>query len=126
MRFINFFDSLNLGLKNKSLIGGIIKIMKLMIPFTPHLAYECLNNLKCKDINQWPKIDLKKLEKTKIKLVIQINGKTREVLTLDKNLGESEVNKIVRAMPKASKYLTDKKIKKTIFVKNKIINYVVS
>ena len=119
-------DSLNLGLKNKSLIGGIIKIMKLMIPFTPHLAYECLNNLKCKDINQWPKIDLKKLEKTKIKLVIQINGKTREVLTLDKNLGESEVNKIVRAMPKASKYLTDKKIKKTIFVKNKIINYVVS
>ena len=120
------FDSLNLGLKNKLLIEGIIKIMKLMIPFTPHLAYECLNNLKCKDINQWPKIDLKKLEKTKIKLVIQINGKTREVLTLDKNLGESEVNKIVRALPKASKYLTDKKIKKTIFVKNKIINYVVS
>ena len=27
---------------------NIIKIMKLMIPFTPHLAHECLEILKCK------------------------------------------------------------------------------
>ena len=52
-------------------------------------------------------------------------SKTRDVLTIDKNLEESDVNKIVKTFPKASKYLTDKKIKKTIFVKNKIINYVI-
>ena len=31
--------------------------MKLMIPFTPHLANECLELLKCKNIDKWPKIN---------------------------------------------------------------------
>ena len=31
--------------------------MKLMIPFTPHLAYECLELLDIKSTNKWPKIN---------------------------------------------------------------------
>ena len=30
--------------------------MKLMIPFTPHLANECLTNLNCKESNKWPRL----------------------------------------------------------------------
>ena len=33
--------------------------MKLMIPFTPHLANECLELLKCKTTNNWPKNEKK-------------------------------------------------------------------
>ena len=33
--------------------------MKLMIPFVPHLAYECLELHKSKEINKWPKINKK-------------------------------------------------------------------
>ena len=29
--------------------------MKLMIPFVPHLAHECLADLRCEDTNTWPK-----------------------------------------------------------------------
>ena len=36
--------------------------MKLMIPFTPHLAHECLSNLNCKETNKWPKINEKVVE----------------------------------------------------------------
>ena len=39
-RFLN--DSTNLKISNKILRYNLIKIMKLMIPFTPHLAHECL------------------------------------------------------------------------------------
>ena len=33
--------------------------MKLMIPFTPHLAHECLELMNCKKQKEWPKIDKK-------------------------------------------------------------------
>ena len=97
-----------------------------MIPFTPHLAFECLENLNCKDINKWPKINTAILNEVKVNLVIQINGKTRDVLSINKDSSEEEINKLVNTSSKAKKYLMDKKIIKTIFVKNKIINYIIN
>ena len=58
-------------------------------------------------------------------MVIQINGKTRDVLNVNRNLEETEINKLVNKSIKANKYILNKKILKTIFVKNKIINYIV-
>ena len=95
--------------------------MKLMIPFTPHLAYECLEIYNCQSINKWPQID-KNLSED-VNLAIQINGKTREVIVIKKDLPEKEVNAMVVNRIKVKKYLTSKIIK-TIFVKNKIINYI--
>ncbi len=120
-----FNDEINKEISNKSLVSCMIKIMKLMIPFTPHLAYECLTNLNCKNLNQWPKIDKNIIESTKVKMVVQINGKTRDVLDIKRNLDETEVNILVKNSIKAKKYITDKTIIKTIFVKNKIINYII-
>ena len=120
-----FNDEMNKEISNKSLVSCMIKIMKLMIPFTPHLAYECLTNLNCKNLNQWPKIDKNIIESTKVKMVVQINGKTRDVLDIKRNLDETKVNILVKNSIKAKKYITDKTIIKTIFVKNKIINYII-
>jgi leucyl-tRNA synthetase len=120
-----FNDEMNKEISNKSLISCMIKIMKLMIPFTPHLAYECLTNLNCKNLNQWPKIDKNIIESIKVKMVVQINGKTRDVLDIKRNLDEAKVNILVKNSIKAKKYITDKTIIKTIFVKNKIINYII-
>ena len=96
-----------------------------MIPFVPHLAYECLTNLNCKKLNQWPIIDQKTIKNTEIKMVIQINGKTRDVLSVKRNLKEVEITDLVKKSIKANKYIANKKILRTIFVKNKIINYIV-
>ena len=121
-----FNDSLKLEINNKILIANMIKIMKLMIPFTPHLAYECLTNLNCKKLNEWPEVNEKIIEDTEIKMVIQINGKTRDVLNIKRNLGETEVTSLVKNSLKANKHIVNKKILRTIFVKNKIINYIVN
>ena len=98
--------------------------MKLMIPFTPHLAYECLDLFNCKDINQWPDFDKKRLLND-IKLAVQVNGKTRDIITIKKDLLENKISNIVLKESKAKKHILDKKIVKTIFVRNKIINYIV-
>ena len=124
-RIIKYKNFPSKEINNKVLVECLIKIMKLMIPFTPHLANECLSNLKCKEVNKWPKINDQILENTKINMVVQVNGKTRDVLNIDKNLSEKELNKLIKDSSKANKHMVDKKIIKTIFIKNKIINYIV-
>ena len=121
-----FNESIKLKISTKVLTDNIIKIMKLMIPFTPHLAHECLSNLNCKETNKWPKINEKILENVKINMVIQVNGKTRDVLNVEKNINQKEIDKLIMKSSKVKKYLVNKKIIKTIFIKNKIINYIIS
>jgi leucyl-tRNA synthetase len=100
--------------------------MKLLIPFVPHLAYECLENLGSKNVNQWPKVEKKLLDTLELNIVIQINGKTRDVLKMKKDTPEKKITDLVIAESKAKKYLIDKKIIKTIYIKNKIINYIIN
>ena len=120
-----FNDSMKLGINNKTLISNMIKVMKLMIPFTPHIAYECLTNLNCKEFNQWPAVNKKIIDNIETKMVVQVNGRTRDVLNIKRSLEEAEVNILVKKSAKVNKYISDKKILKTIFIKNKIINYII-
>jgi len=115
----------NIG--NKILESGLISLMKLMLPFTPHLAYECLELLQCKNPENWPEIDQNKLlNRLSIKMPVQINGKTRDVINIKKNLMEVEIHSLILKNSKAKKFIENKKIVKTIFVKDKIINYIIS
>jgi leucyl-tRNA synthetase len=119
----NFFKGfIDENISNKVLNENIVKVMKLMIPFTPHLANECLDLHRCKDIDKWPEIQKNVSEE--IKLAVQINGKTRDIVKIKKDLSEQEITKIISKDSKAKKYIENKKIIKTIFVKNKIINYI--
>ena len=115
-------DSIETEISNEIIRENMTNIMKLMIPFTPHLAHECLELHNCKSINDWPKFKKESLEE--IKIAVQINGKTRDIITIKKDLTEKEIFKHITLNSKAKKYLLDKKINKTIFVKNKIINYI--
>jgi len=119
-----FKDNINTNINKKTLSDNIILIMKLMIPFAPHLAYECLELQGCNTSNQWPNI-VKENTFEQIKFAIQVNGKTRDILEVKKDLNKEEISKIVEEKSKAQKYLMDKKVIKTIFVSNKIINYIV-
>jgi leucyl-tRNA synthetase len=116
-------NGLNQDISNKVLKDSIIKVMKIMIPFTPYISHECLELFNCNTSNEWPEIDKNKEED--IKLAIQINGKTRDILTVKKDLTKDEVEEIILKVSKAKKYIVNVKIHKTIFVKNRIINYII-
>ena len=94
-----------------------------MIPFTPHLSNECLEILKYKYKNAWP--DIKDQEPDIIKIPVQINGKTRDILSIKKDLKADEIMRLILKNSKASKYLEKKNIFKTIYVKNRIINFII-
>ena len=98
-----------------------------MQPVIPHLATECLEMLGFKDCNNnllWPKVDNKFLIKENIKFIIQINGKTRNVLEIKIGQNEEMIMKIVEQDQKLKNHLNKKIIKNTIFIKDKLINII--
>ena len=99
--------------------------MKILIPFTPHIAYECLEMLGEKEIKTWPKVDTKLILKEKIKMAIQINGKTRDVVEIEKGKNQILVEKLCKNNAKIKDKILSKSIIKIIFVKDRIINFIV-
>ena len=123
----NFFNSnlkKNIGLKVKK--NNLEKILRLLIPFIPHVARECLEILKSNNYNKWPQVDFSNLkENSKKQIVVQINGKTRDVMQLSGNLEEKDIIDVASKKSKASKFLEGKSIIKSIYIKDKLINFVI-
>ena len=120
-----FNSNINEKVDNKCLKKNLSKLMKILIPFVPHLAHECLEMLGTKDVHEWPEAENKIGLEEKIKIAIQINGKTREVIEIRKNLDEKDVIIETKKIKKINEQLNKAKIQKVIFVKNKIINYLI-
>ena len=58
-------------------------------------------------------------------IVIQINGKKRGLITADSNSSQTEIIKLVYEDKKIAKYLVGNKIKKQIYIQNKLINIII-
>ncbi len=104
------------------------KFLILLSPFAPHIAEELWHNLGHQDfiINQaWPEYEPKLIEEEIFTLVIQINGKVRDQIEAKKGISKSQARELALKSEKIQKWLKGKKIKKTIFVKDKLINFVV-
>tara|TARA_A100001388_G_C28564574_1_gene401216 strand:- start:337 stop:720 length:384 start_codon:yes stop_codon:yes gene_type:complete len=125
----NFLSKeINKPLNIDSLKKNYIKILKTMMPFIPHFTSECLNEIFENPLKEleWPKIDEYLLQTKKVNIVVQINGKKREVLNLENNISEKEVMNIVLKNNKLTKFLEEKKISKKVFVQNRLINLIVN
>jgi len=113
------------GKNFKNLKKNFQKMLLVMIPVTPHLANECLEKLNYDlDIN-WPTIEQKYLQQETNDIVIQVNGKKRGIISIEKNLQEEEIINQIKNEKLIEKYLNNGKLIKTIYVKNRLINYIV-
>jgi len=122
----NLFNSaLDEEVSNSCLRENVSKLMKILIPLTPHLAYECLEQLGAKDINTWPKVDDEFNVDEKIKIAVQINGKTREIIEVKKDSDEENVINESKKNKKIKDQLINNEIRRVIFVKDKIINFLI-
>ena len=108
------------------------KILKQLIiilsPFIPHLAEESwahsgFDGLVCKQ--SWPEFDESLTDNEKAMIVVQINGKKRGELSLSITTGEKEAVEVAKNNNKIKNDLAGKEIKKVIYVKGRILNFVV-
>ena len=113
---------------NKVLLEGIENILKILSPITPHICQKLWSNLDKQSSlvdEPWPKVDSDALLESKKEIIVQINGKLRGKVMIKTDQDEDEVNMIVNSDEKIYSYLKDSSIKKVIYIKNKLINYVV-
>lgn len=102
-------------------------LLLLLAPFTPHIAEELWSQLghkKSIHIEGWPSFDEAKLVNDLLKITIQVNGKFRGVLETN-NSEEAFVLNASREKPEIQKHLEGKEILKEIYVKNRLVNFVV-
>ncbi|TSD03397.1 MAG: leucyl-tRNA synthetase [Parcubacteria group bacterium Athens0714_16] len=121
MMFVNFvYDKNGISKENYK------KFLKIFSPFAPHVTEELWAEMGEKESiqkSEWPKYDEIK-ENENFIVVVQVDGKIRDKFTVDNGLGEDEIKEKALSSEVVLKWVGDKKIKKTIYIKGKLVNIV--
>lgn len=102
--------------------------MKILAPFAPHMAeeiWEALGNEPSVTEQEWPSYDESLLVEDEIELVVQINGKVRDKITVSADISEDDAKAQALASEKVQKWLDGAEPKKVIYVKGKLVSIVV-
>ncbi|AFA41429.1 leucyl-tRNA synthetase [Wigglesworthia glossinidia endosymbiont of Glossina morsitans morsitans (Yale colony)] len=114
---------------NRSITKKILMIIiRLLYPFTPHVCFILWRELKgSKDIDyaEWPKINSDVIKKKK-KIIVQVNGKFKKVMIFKFKSNEKYIKEKIFKSIIIKNSLKNKKIKKIIYIKNKLINFVLN
>ncbi len=108
----------------KSFIEGLVKLLS---PICPHICEEMWSQLQhCQSIayEPWPTYDESLCMDDMVTIGVQINGKLRATITVNKDTPSSELEKIALANQNVQNHLQGKTIRKVIAIVNKIVNIV--
>ena len=111
-------------IEKEKLIENYRKILITMSPVIPHFTRECLEMINIKENILWPEINEDLLVEKNKNFIIQINGKTREIIVANKDITEEALLIKINENSKLKNYFKDKTIKKKIFIPNKLINII--
>lgn len=103
-------------------------LVHVLAPFVPHLAEElwaALGHEASVHLETWPQYDESALVQDEVEMVVQINGKVREHITVDVALSREEVAEQALADERVQALIAGKTVRKTIVVPKKLINFVV-
>jgi len=107
--------------------------LKLLNPLAPHISEEMWSYFgefkdKKRSISEsnWPQV--KKvviISPSQMNLIVQVNGQKKAIILVNKDTSQQEVEKLAKIDPKINEILSEKEIIRTIFIKNKLINFVI-
>lgn len=107
---------------------ALTSFAKLLAPFAPHIAEELwkdLGNNISVHTTEWPAYDEAYVSSDTMKIVVQVNGKLRTMLSLSSDSTEDDVIAAAKSDEKVREYLKDKDLKKTVYVSKRLVNFVV-
>ncbi len=102
-------------------------LLLLLAPFAPHIAeelWERTGHSGSIHDQSWPQYDEAALQRSLIRIVIQVNGKRRAVLDAPPGLDEHAVLNMAKLVDTVAAQLKGKTVRKLIYVKDKLLNIV--
>ena len=110
---------------SKKLIEELVIILS---PFVPHLSEEfwsLLGHAETISYESWPQFEEELIQLDEVTIVVQVNGKLRANINIDKDSDEKDVVAEALSLDNVEKYTSNGSIIKTIYVPNRLLNFVV-
>lgn len=129
MQFVNelIHISKTVQYKPEFIQNSLSIIIRMLSPIIPHACFvmwKALGNQNDIDNAIWPTSNKEIRKNTTHIIIVQVNGKKRTFIQTNKNIPKTKLIQIALKKNNIKAYLKGKKIKKTIFIKTKILNFV--
>ena len=105
-------------------IRSILIMLSPIVPHITHILWRNLGNTQAIIDEPWPDVMEDLLIEEIIELAVQVNGKLRTTLKVDRNLAKKDIEELVRNDTKMINHLKNKKVKKIIHVEGRLVNFV--
>ena len=132
MALINFYNEIkneyHLSSSDPVWKEALKTTLRLLAPMAPHISEELwmeLHHDRSIHNSGWPTWDEKLVVEAFVTIVVQVNGKVRANLQVSRGSAESEVVKLAMADENVMNFVGNKQPKKVIFVKDRLVNFVV-
>ncbi|MCR4692349.1 MAG: leucine--tRNA ligase [Firmicutes bacterium] len=115
--------------KKGSVTKGEYRILIMLLnPTAPHITeelWEKYGNTPLLALTKWPDYDKSKTIDDEIEIVVQINGKIKDKITVAKDISKEELENSARQAERVKESLSGKEVIKVICVPGKLVNIVV-
>ena len=115
------------GISRKNSLFAYESMLRLLYPFAPHVAeelWEVLGHEAMLLYSVWPVADTELMKESVLKIAVQVNGKLRGEVEVDRSADQETVVSAARAHDRVRQHLEGKQIVKMIYVPQKLLNLV--
>ncbi len=114
--------------------SGVMTLLQVLNPFAPHVTEElavilgeAFPKLKKTGLlahQTWPEFDPAALIEDEVEVVLQVNGKRRDSLTVPKDITKEDMEKLAMANAKVAEFTQGLTVRKVVVVPGKLVNVV--
>ena len=113
---------------------SIRNLLLMMAPIFPHVSEELWQRLErgsngseagSVHLQEWPQADPEKAREDEITVVVQVNGRVRDKLSVAPNTAEDRLEELALASNNVKRWMNGKQVRKIVVVPDKLVNIVI-
>lgn len=106
--------------------AALESLIRILAPFAPHMCEEMwhtkLGHTTSIHVSGWPTYDATKLISSRFELVIQVDGKLRDKMSVSADISEQEAKQLAMSSDKVKPFIEGKEIQKILYVKGRLVS----
>jgi len=107
-------------------LSTVVLMLAPVVPHICHVLWQHLGHAEAVIDAPWPSVDKAALNQSTVLIVLQVNGKLRAKIDVDKDISRSELETIALAHEAVQRYTSEGTVRKVIVVPGRLVNVVVA